>query len=138
MARLQSSTDKRTNWAGLWYNPASHQYISQTTSLAQIRQFKGNVRLIVRKNKFHKPCNNTPQYQICICDSHSPEARNTLEMQDIAEYEDREMIDVDTAIDIARSLLSDLESGYSMDDLTVEAASFMWRASESVKVVKED
>ena len=52
MSKLEVFDGKQTNWGGLWWQPQSLYFTSQTISLAQLRKFKGDVRLVVKKNKY--------------------------------------------------------------------------------------
>lgn len=63
---------KQTTWEGLWYHPETHGYTSSVINLASLKQFKGTVRLYVRKNKYYNNGENgRPNYVFCIKDSHS-------------------------------------------------------------------
>ena len=48
-----------------------------------------------------------------------------------------QVIKLEDAVDIARGLLRDYEYGYSIDDLAVEAESFMLSASFEIDEVEE-
>ena len=55
--KLEVIDGKATNWGGLWWQPDSMYFTSQTISLSELRKFKGCVRLVVKKNKFYKKSN---------------------------------------------------------------------------------
>ena len=74
----------RTEWEGLWYRPEYHSYTSVVINLSQLREFKGDVRVIARKNRHHKNGENTPNMQFMICDTDYP-ATKYLEL-----FEDEE------------------------------------------------
>ena len=72
MSKLEAIDYKRTNYGGLWWHPEYNAYSSQALSLAELRKFKGSVRLIVRKNKyFNNGQNSRPNYQFCLVDAKS-------------------------------------------------------------------
>jgi len=63
---------KQTSWEGLWFHPETNGYISATFNLSKLKQFKGTVRMYVRKNKFYNSGENgRPNYVFCIKDSDS-------------------------------------------------------------------
>ena len=70
MAKLEVIDGKQTNWCGLWWHPENCSFSSSVISLAQLKKFKGNVRLVVKKNKFfNKGENNRPNYTFCLRDA---------------------------------------------------------------------
>lgn len=72
MGNLEPFDFKRTNWEGLWYHPENRCFTSSSFSLAELRKFKGSVRLIVRKNRFYcDGTNNRPNYVFMLVDSKS-------------------------------------------------------------------
>lgn len=72
MGRLEPIDNKQTKWEGLWYHPEYGGFSSASLSLADIRKFKGNVRLYVRKNKFFNGGENgRPNYHFCLKDANS-------------------------------------------------------------------
>ena len=75
MGKLQAIEGMKTNWGGLWFQPGSNYFASQSISLSELRKFKGNVKLIVRKNKFYNGGeNNRPNYVFCLADTNAEEA----------------------------------------------------------------
>ena len=72
MAKLEVIDGKQTNWGGLWWHPENQHFSSQAISLAELRKFKGNVRLYVKKNKFFKGGENgRPNYVFILRDAKS-------------------------------------------------------------------
>lgn len=72
MGRLEPMNGKQTKWDGLWWHPEYNGFSSGVISLADIRKFKGNVRLYVRKNKFYNNGENgRPNYCFCLKDANS-------------------------------------------------------------------
>lgn len=70
MGNLEPFDQKRTKWSGLWYHSDTHSFSSPTFSLAELRKFKGRVRLIVRKNRFYNDGENgRPNYVFIFADS---------------------------------------------------------------------
>lgn len=73
---------KKTKWEGLWWHPESNNFSSAAINLAQLRKFKGNVRIIVKKNRFFNDGENgRPNYVFMIVDSNSDKAKE-LEIRD--------------------------------------------------------
>ena len=67
MGKFQPYDGKQTTWAGLWWHPEVNGFSSEVLNLATIRQFKGNVRLYMRKNKFFNSGENgRPNYCFCL------------------------------------------------------------------------
>lgn len=76
---------KSTKWEGLWWHPEFNGFSSATVNLATLKKFKGNVRILVRKNKFFNGGENSrPNYLFQIKDSHSPTFHD-LEVEDDTE-----------------------------------------------------
>lgn len=70
MGKLEVIDGKQTPWTGLWWHPEYSGFSSASISLAELRKFKGNVRLYVRKNKFYNGGkNNEPNYCFCLKDA---------------------------------------------------------------------
>ena len=68
---------KQTKWEGLWWHPEYAGFSSSSINLAKLKEFKGNVRLLVRKNKYYNNGENSrPNYLFCIKDSKSDIFRN--------------------------------------------------------------
>lgn len=68
--KLESIEKKQTNWLGLWWHPEYNGFSSEAIDLAQLRKFKGKVRLYVRKNKFYNNGENgRPNYNFCLKDA---------------------------------------------------------------------
>lgn len=68
--KLESIEKKQTNWLGLWWHPEYNGFSSEAIDLAQLRKFKGKVRLYVRKNKFYNNGENgRPNYNFCFKDA---------------------------------------------------------------------
>ena len=82
----------QTNWCGLWWHPETNSYVSQSINISELRKFKGNVKIVVRKNKFYNNGENKrPNYCFTIRDTAS---QNFLELKaedyDIKDMEDAE------------------------------------------------
>lgn len=83
MSKLEVIDGKQTTWDGLWWHPECQYYSSAVISLAQLRKFKGNVRLYVKKNRYYnKGENGRPNYHFSLRDAKSDSVRE-LELQDI-------------------------------------------------------
>ena len=69
---LDTFDSKATTWEGLWYHPETLGYTSSAIDLSKLKQFKGSVRLYVRKNRFYNGGKNgRPNYVFCIKDARS-------------------------------------------------------------------
>lgn len=79
MSKLEVFDGKQTSWGGLWWHPEYQYFSSESISLAQLKKFKGSVRVYVRKNKyFSNGKNGRPNYCFCLRDSKSD---NTYELE---------------------------------------------------------
>ena len=82
MGNLEPFDSKQTKWEGLWWHPEYCGFSSDCINLADLRKFKGNVRLYVRKNKFFNGGENgRPNYHFCIKDANA-DVFNSLEIED--------------------------------------------------------
>jgi len=80
MAKLETFDNKQTNWEGLWWHAECNGFSSKAIDLSALRQFKGKVRLYIRKNKSYEGGKNgRPNYQFCIKDARS-EAFSSIEV----------------------------------------------------------
>ena len=74
-----------TKWLGLWWHPEYNQYSSSAINLADLRKFKGAVRLVVRKNKFYNNGENSrPNYCFSLRDA-NVESRRDFELAQFVE-----------------------------------------------------
>lgn len=88
MGKLEPIEGKQTKWMGLWWHPEYNGFSSPVLSLADIRKFKGNVRLYVRKNKFYnKGENGRPNYCFTLKDADA-EMFHLLEVEDYEQESD--------------------------------------------------
>ena len=70
MGRLEPIEGKRSSWEGLWWHPENNRFSSAVLNLADLRKYKGNVRLIVRKNRyFNGGQNGRPNYHFCLVEA---------------------------------------------------------------------
>lgn len=70
---METFEGKQTKWEGIWWHPEYNGFSSAAINLSKLKQFKGYVRLYVRKNKYYcGGTNNRPNYMFCIKDSNSP------------------------------------------------------------------
>ena len=94
MTKMAPIEGKQTNWQGLWWHPEYNGFSSAVIDLADLRKFKGKVRLYVRKNKFFNGGENgRPNYHFCIKDAKS----NTFAALEVEDDEDAEDDDDDGA-----------------------------------------
>ena len=126
-AKLKPIDGKSTSWAGLWWHPEYNGFSSDAISLANLREFKGNVRLYVRKNKFFNGGENgRPNYTFCLRDANS-KTFNLLEIEDIdledAEEDEEEEERLYTRSEmeaVKRGACIDGQRGYEPSDLLIE------------------
>lgn len=90
MGKLEPIEGKSTSWEGLWWHPEYNGFSSSVIDLADLRKFKGKVRLYVRKNRFfNRGENNRPNYLFCLRDADS-EVFKLLEVIDDEDCEDED------------------------------------------------
>ena len=70
--RLERFDNKQTKWEGLWWNPSTNYFSSAAINLKQLREFKGTVRMYVRKNAyFNNGENGRPNYVFSFRDANA-------------------------------------------------------------------
>lgn len=69
--KCQTFEKKQTGWMGLWWHPEYSGFSSTTFSMATLKEFKGPVKVYVRKNKFYEQGGNRPNYCFCIKDANA-------------------------------------------------------------------
>ena len=80
---LKTFENKQTSWEGLWYHPETGGFSSSVINLAKLKEFKGNVRVYVRKNKFYNNGENgRPNYVFSIKDANSDTFSNVNVIDD--------------------------------------------------------
>ena len=125
---LQVIDGKMTNWCGLWFHNDTNAFSSSVIDLADLRKFKGKVRLYVRKNKFfNKGENNRPNYNFCLRDANSDvftELKVTLDdYKNVDGFEANDLLnvlledkDIDEIIEIIRDIKGErLYTGYEVE-----------------------
>lgn len=122
MTKKIDYTGKRTEWLGLWYNHSSYSYISQAISLAQLRDYKGTVRLVMRKNRYYESGTNRPNFQIMLCSSKSLDEAHEVTVEEMPKtndgYDDGELyVPIEDAMRIARVACDRIVYGESVDDV---------------------
>ena len=126
MSNLEPFEQKRTKWQGLWYNPSNYTFTSTTLDLADLRKFKGKIRLIVRKNKFYDKDLNRPNYIFMLIDSKC-EKFNPFEIEQIDEGwadcyqtpEGERLYTEDEVKQVMRGACRDGHNGYDEYDLLI-------------------
>ena len=107
---------KQTRWEGLWWHPEYNGFSSSAISLSDLRKFKGNVRLYVRKNKFyHNGENGRPNYCFSIKSADSPTFK-TLEVEEDTAVDHDKIIN-----ELAEILRQGNNNGYGMPVLPSES-----------------
>lgn len=113
---------------GLWGN-GNGSYISKRYRKSFCEKLGNDIRFCLVHNPQHHKDDNRPRFLLRLYNNES--RKKDLEIAEIqilqqdGLLEAKEVICLDDAIEIARSLISDAKYGYSSDDLVVEAESFM-------------
>lgn len=82
MGALETFDAKQTNWSGLWWHKEYNGFSSAAINLAALKNFKGTVRLFVRKNRYYNGGENgRPNYVFCLKDANSS-SFTVLEVED--------------------------------------------------------
>lgn len=83
MGKLEPFEGKQTNWIGLWWHPEINAFLSPTLDLADLRKFKGQFKIQIRKNKYYNNGENgRPNYCFTIREAHSDAFENILVDED--------------------------------------------------------
>lgn len=114
MGKLEPIARHSTSWEGLWYHPEIGGFTSSVIDLADLRKFKGKVRLYVRKNRFYNGGENgRPNYNFCLKDA-SSETFRMLTVEEDEEDEDGETVYTrDEVMVIIHGVVRDAQSGYT-------------------------
>ena len=72
--KLEPIAGKQSKWQGLWYQKNLHCFSSAVINLAELKKFKGNIRIKVVKNSFYKDGENRPNYVFTIIDANDAKA----------------------------------------------------------------
>ena len=117
MGKLEPIDGKQTKWQGLWWHPEYNGFSSDVLSLADIRKFKGNVRLYVRKNKFFEGGKNgRPNYNFCLKDANADIFQNWEVEDDNASFRDDDgerLYTEDEVRRIMNGVFRDTQYGYT-------------------------
>ena len=122
---LKPVSGKVSEWEGLWYHADSHCYTSASFNLSEIKQFKGNIRFRVVKNRFFNGGENgRPNYAFRI---------------ESVDSEDAETIDFnDTQMERLREIMREGHSNAYQAMLPSQSASRAERLmSEAIEIIEE-
>ena len=119
MGRLEPIDGKCTSWEGLWWHPETNSFTSASLSLADLRKFKGSVRLIVRKNRyFNGGENGRPNYKFCLRDvAHDGKL---WEVEEIDEDDDERLYTREEVERVKYGACLDGQRGLSPGDILIE------------------
>ena len=121
MGKLAPIDGKQTTWQGLWWHPEYNGFSSTVLSLADIRKFKGNVRLYVRKNKFFDGGKNgKPNYNFCLKDANANifQEWEVIEDEDTSQDENNERLYTEDEVKyIINCAFVDFQRGFDSYDL---------------------
>ena len=118
-------------YIGLWHGRKAW-YVSKPLSVKKLKAIPDKMRLILRYNKYYESGTNRPKFIIAFVNA--DDATSFVEDTSEVDFSKKLFVPVDTAVDIARGLLRDMEYGYSIDDLLFEAESFMVNNSKEIYV----
>lgn len=125
---LKKFEGMQTEWGGLWYHPETRSYRSTTINLALLREFKGNVSLVVRHNWYFEKGSDKPKFIFALRDS---KAQDSIELKargvDWSPYydyatgsyyteDDEKLYTESEALSMLEQMKSDLMYGESPDD----------------------
>ena len=111
---------KQTNWEGLWYQKNGQYFQSAVIDLSKLKDFKGTVRLFVRKNKFYNNGENSrPNYVFCIRDAKSDYAEE-IEIEDIENDSDERLYTEEEVRRCIHGACEDGRRGYDPYDCIIE------------------
>lgn len=68
---LKKFEKKRIGGIGLWYQKSEKTYVSEPLNLSNLKEFKGNCRFIIYKNRWHQKNDNRPDHVLYIYDTES-------------------------------------------------------------------
>lgn len=126
----------KTEWLGLWGNYYKNGFVSQALTQKQIKALPKKCKIYVNENQFYEEGGNKPKFVFCFSDAkdadeiHFSTEETTNERVErlenvINETVEQGLVPLENAIEVAIRLLRDMEYGYSIDDLQVEARGFM-------------
>ena len=84
---LKTFNGKTTTTEGLWWHPDQGAYTSASINLKALKDFKGNVRLVVKKNRFYIEDSNRPKYVFCLRDANA-EQESIIKVIQASEVDD--------------------------------------------------
>ena len=114
MGKFEPIERHSTNWEGLWYHPEINGFVSAVIDLADLRKFKGKVRLYVRKNKFfNRGENGRPNYNFCIKDASSDTFRVMTVVKDEKDEDGETVYTRDEVMNIIHGVVRDVQNGYT-------------------------
>lgn len=127
MGKLEPFQGMKTRWLGLWYSAESHSYKSAALSFGDLRKFKGNFRLILRKNKFYEKGTNKPNLVFMLIDSQSDNP-SPFEVEKLSvdgrdfyhTTEGERLYTEDEVRSVMRGACRDGRNGYDEFDLLIE------------------
>ena len=110
---------KQTNWEGLWYQKNGQYFQSAVIDLSKLKDFKGTVRVFVRKNKFYNNGENSrPNYVFCIRDAKS-DFEHEIEIEDIENDSDERLYTEEEVRRCIHGACEDGRHGYEPYDLLI-------------------
>lgn len=129
--KLEPISTLSTKWLGLWRNSEKEILLSASISLAELRKYKGNVRLIVVKNEhYDNGKNRRPEYlfalrdtsidKVDVLDIHKCDSYYLSEKQIEAICEQYDLYTREQVECVMRGACEDGLDGYAPDDCEIE------------------
>ncbi len=63
---LNSENSRQIGWGGLWWHPENQNFSSQIVSIDELKKFKNDVKIIIKRNKYYDKDKKRPNYSFCI------------------------------------------------------------------------
>ena len=122
MGKFEPIEKKTTPWIGLWWDARKTTMSSPVLNLADLRKFKGTVRIWIMKNRFKtKDTANRPDYVFRITDAKSdnPYDVEVKDLEEHEEYEEERLYTESEVRSVIAGVVRDAQSGYSAGDLLI-------------------
>ena len=87
MGKIEVQEKKSTSWEGLWWKADYQNFVSQPFPISDLKDLSGEVRLVVRKNKYYQQGKDYPNYNFSF--RSVGKAENTAPEHDLSWYQNR-------------------------------------------------
>lgn len=123
---MESFNNKKTEWIGLWEQNEGHNSFSSSFSLKNLRDYKGNVRFILKENPSYEEGLRRPRYLLAIVPSDT--ARKDLQVESDESDDDADIEYVVRVSDVKRIMkdeIYDVENGVCYADAALAHGMYM-------------